>query len=1066
MDAVQWKHVKACFEEGLKLEGEARQHWLGKLSRAQPEIAKEVASLLRREKVATANLQVGALRTRDMSGDFPVDVGDRLGDFYLEACLGEGGMGTVYRARQTGPISRTVAIKIIRAGPTTAETLARFDRERRVAALMDHPNIAQLLEVGTTPSGRPFFVMAYVQGKPLDEVGPQFSLGTRLEWFLQVCQAVAFAHERGVIHRDLNPSNILVTSDPQPCAKIIDFGIAKSLDLPGVQQALETKAGGLMGTPCYMAPEQTRGETADVRTDIYGLGTVLYQLIWGEPPFDPAQQLQKMLQQIQQETPRFLHTRAIPKNKKGLPENIPRELVWILEKALAKMPGERYPSAKALESDIRQLRDGAPVSVGPPRWSYRFGKWLARRRKRLIPIGLGLVLALLVSIWVVHTFSKTARIRRIAQRDRELIRDVERLDRMVAAAKMAPLHHLGQERTAVLEHQRQWLSALDSAYEPGSMLFALGRTHLMLGEDDAAVEAFRRSENQGFQDPLMNYYLGLAYGRHFWREKQALRFLGSPAWRASQLKVLERRFLEPAKVYLDHADAAFVPAPAYLLGWKRFLAGEYVGAIPELERLIQQSGQFYQGHLLIGDCYLALAQADQDQGETEGALHAYKQALAAYREANHIARSDPRGYQGVARVLAARMVLDRTGLNEAVLEDASLAMAGLAHAREILPEDSETLLLEGMVAMRAARYLARSGEDPSFYVCLAQTAAAELRPLEPLRYRAHHIQGAASMFLAIYQYRHGLACEEALEAAKSTFELAVRAVPDSALALQGLADVLVFTSHVKRSRGDDPREDIEAATAALARATILTPERPEVWDALGQVYFQLGRHLDQTGGEPYNAYLGAIRAGTKALQLKEDATFQYNCGLFYLGQTLASLNRECPWESDVEQAIYHFQHAVALSPNYAKAHGQLGLAWLNKAEQKALSGQTFDGPLQQAMAAIHVTISLNPKDALGYLNLARCYLLVGEYRTGPVRNSALAEGESLLVLAIELNPKNAYAHYMFARLRADQERWEEAMASLETSVVLNPREKQTARRDRRFDALKNHPRFRELVGER
>jgi len=959
MEPERWKRIKNLFAEALDLEGENRREWLENLFRLDPQIADQVARLLTLDNAATADLAVGPMVTDCPDGYLPAEVGQTLGDFYLEACLGEGGMGCVYRARQTGPITRTVAIKIIRSGLPTEETLARFDRERRVAALMTHPHIAQLLEVGTTPAGRPYFVMEYVDGKPLDEAGGQFPLEVRLQLFLQVCQAVTFAHGRGVIHRDLNPSNILVTQARPPRAKIIDFGIAKSVDLPAIRQTLETKVGGLMGTPCFMAPEQARGESVDFRTDIYGLGTVLYQLVFGEAPFDPGQPLSTMLQQIQQEPPQHLRAKSRRTVDRTTLGGLPRELYWIIEKALAKDPSDRYPSVSTLEADVGCLLTGEAVSVGPPSWSYRMSKWMARRRKYWLPMGVGMAFLLVAFLMAGHTFLEAAAMRKIAMRDRELVRDVERLDRTVMAAKMAPIHQLTEERTRVRDLQRQWMLEMGSTKAPGGLLFALGRTHLLVGENEMAVDALRRAERLGFQDPLMNYYLGLAYAGHFWQEKQALIAMDSPKGHDQRMAAIERQFLVPAATYLDQAEEDFVPAPAYLKGFQKFLAGDFEAALPGLEQLLADQPQFYPGYLLIGDVSLAMAQARREQGDLDGANYAYQRALAAYR-----------------------------------------------------------------------------------------------------------IQGAAHMFQAIYRYRSGLSCEEALQSARSAFTQAIEVVPDSPQALQGLADVLIFTSHVKRSRGENPSAAIEEALANLNRATRIAPEQPEYWDALGQVYFQQGRNLDEEGEDPFHAFRGAIRAASQALWVKEDAIFEYNCGLYHLGQTLASLKRTCPWDVQAEQAIFHFQMAIALSPNYAKAYGQMGLTWMTQAAEKAKAGEALGDELSHAMTAIHHAISLKPKDALGYINLARCHLLLAEQSPEPERVKQLREGDELLRLALELNPNHAFGLYVFAQLRAAQANLEESLRYLELALDLNPNQRLFATQDPRFQALRHHPGFQTLVKNR
>ena len=204
--------------------------------------------------------------------------------------LGEGGMGTVYRAEQTQPVKRRVALKLIKVGMDSRVVLARFDAERQALALMDHPNIARVYDGGTTAAGQPFFVMELVEGVPITEYCDRHRLPVRarLELFVAVCQAVQHAHQKGIIHRDLKPSNVLVTEvDGRPTPKVIDFGVAKATEFRLTEQSL-ADTGAIVGTPTYMSPEQADPSSMDIdtRTDVYALGVILYELLAGSPPLD------------------------------------------------------------------------------------------------------------------------------------------------------------------------------------------------------------------------------------------------------------------------------------------------------------------------------------------------------------------------------------------------------------------------------------------------------------------------------------------------------------------------------------------------------------------------------------------------------------------------------------------------------------------------------------------------------------------------------------------------------------------------------------------------------------
>ncbi|HXI03956.1 MAG TPA: serine/threonine-protein kinase, partial [Candidatus Saccharimonadales bacterium] len=219
---------------------------------------------------------------------------DSIGPYRILGKLGEGGMGTVYLAEQAAPVSRKVALKVVKHGIGTSAVIRRFDAERQALALMDHPSIARVYEAGETGDGLPYFAMEYVQGEPITDHCDRERLTTRerLELLVEVCLAVQHAHRKGVIHRDIKPSNVLVTRvDGKSVPKIIDFGIARAVEQRLTERSLFTELGMIVGTPEYMSPEQAEftGERVDTRTDVYSLGVLQYELMTGALPFDPAE---------------------------------------------------------------------------------------------------------------------------------------------------------------------------------------------------------------------------------------------------------------------------------------------------------------------------------------------------------------------------------------------------------------------------------------------------------------------------------------------------------------------------------------------------------------------------------------------------------------------------------------------------------------------------------------------------------------------------------------------------------------------------------------------------------
>jgi serine/threonine protein kinase len=329
--------------------------------------------------------------------------GATIGRYKLLQKIGEGGFGVVYMADQEEPVRRRVALKIIKLGMDTKEVIARFEAERQALALMDHPNIARILDGGATDSGLPYFVMELVRGVRITDFCDQhrYSPKQRLELFMQVCQAVQHAHQKGIIHRDLKPSNILVTlNDGVPVPKVIDFGIAKATQQRLTDKTVFTRFLQFLGTPAYMSPEQVEMTSLDIdtRSDIYSLGVLLYEFLTGKTPFDGNELLKagldEMRQRIREEEPLKPSTRlstlqeaecqtaAIQRGVEApkLINLLRGDLDWIVMKCLEKDRARRYEAAHSIAADIECHLKNEPVLARPPSSAYRFTRFLRRQR--------------------------------------------------------------------------------------------------------------------------------------------------------------------------------------------------------------------------------------------------------------------------------------------------------------------------------------------------------------------------------------------------------------------------------------------------------------------------------------------------------------------------------------------------------------------------------------------------------------------------------------------------------------------------------------------------------------
>ena len=458
--------LKTIFSEAIvRQDGPERAAYLDEACRGDAELRAQVEALLRdHEQIGrflgtatgrsarrtrlpeTGDPQPGDTTQAETPGTAaPVGPGSEgpgavIGPYKLLQSIGEGGMGTVYMAEQTRPVRRTVALKLIKAGMDSRQVLARFEAERQALALMDHPNIARVLDAGATDTGRPYFVMELVKGVPITRFCDErrLTLRERLELAIPVCQAVQHAHQKGIIHRDLKPSNVLIALyDGRPVPKVIDFGVAKATGPRLTDQTLYTEFGAVVGTLEYMSPEQAELNQLDIdtRSDIYSLGVLLYELLTGTTPLErkrlKAAAFHEVLRVIREdesprpslrlstteELPNIAACRHVePRKLSGL---VRGELDWIVMRALEKDRNRRYETANGLAADLRRYLDHEPVQAGPPSAGYRLRKFVRRNQRALATAVLVGVLLLVAMGTVAGSLVWMARDRAVRRHETE-----------------------------------------------------------------------------------------------------------------------------------------------------------------------------------------------------------------------------------------------------------------------------------------------------------------------------------------------------------------------------------------------------------------------------------------------------------------------------------------------------------------------------------------------------------------------------------------------------------------------------------------------------------------------
>jgi eukaryotic-like serine/threonine-protein kinase len=517
-----------------------REEFLERACDGDPDLRQRVATLLsvhiHAEELFTecisamrtsADVPESSAAARDLArGVEEEQPGAQIGPYKILQKLGEGGGGAVYMAQQEKPMRRLVALKVIKLGMDTRAVIARFDAERQALAMMDHPNIAKVLDAGATRTGRPYFVMELVRGIRITEYCDQNRLdtGRRLELFIQTCHAIQHAHQKGIIHRDIKPSNIIVTvHDGLPVPKVIDFGIAKATEAPLTDKTFVTMQNQFIGTPAYMSPEQagTGGLDIDTRSDIYSLGVLLYELLTGKTPFDPKaliesgmDEMRKTLREEEPPRPSALLTvlagkdlaTTAARHQTELPRLIALirgDLDWIVMKALEKERARRYETANGLAMDIRRHLSSEPVLARPPSRLYRLQK-LVRRNKVVFVAAAAVSSALLAglgtSTWLF--LKEKEALQRAVEAERQQARLTEETE--LARSNEAKLRRQAESRekitqAAILVSQGRFdeadsMISRESPTEPSvegaALLRSLSQWHALQDRWTRAVDRF------------------------------------------------------------------------------------------------------------------------------------------------------------------------------------------------------------------------------------------------------------------------------------------------------------------------------------------------------------------------------------------------------------------------------------------------------------------------------------------------------------------------------------------------------------------------------------------------
>jgi tetratricopeptide (TPR) repeat protein len=903
-------------------------------------------------------------------------LGAVIGSYKLMEQIGEGGMGLVFVAEQQHPIRRKVALKIIKPGMDTRQVVARFEAERQALALMDHPNIAKVLDGGvigapsdvsrrvaessetrrltSLGSPRPYFVMELVKGVPITEYCDQNQIPVRerLELFLDVCQAVQHAHQKGIIHRDIKPSNVLVMSqDGTPLVKVIDFGVAKAIGQQLTDKTIYTQFSQLVGTPLYMSPEQAgqSGLDVDTRTDIYALGVLLYELLTGTTPFDKERlkeaDYDEIRRIIREEEPPKPSTRistmgqastTISTQRKSDPKRLSQlfrgELDWIVMKALEKDRNRRYESASAFAADVQRYLKDEPVLACPPSAWYRLRKFARRHKAGLGIAALTLLLILLVgggSGWVL--------------RDRAMREEAfdDQMDRALTEAELLIQDLKWPEALPILKRTEQLWEAAGRPRERPERLEKLHKDLAMVQrlediyarpkqeafwigqeQDDAYAKAFQEYGIDVAELPITEAAERIRSRRirreltralDFWSfmrrrvnnqkapEWKVLLELATAAdpdpWRTQLRQCLVRDDRKALHELAASADVGKLPpSNLVLLGWSLNDAG----ALDKAVALLRRGQREHPGDLWVNDAlgffYMKCVQPPQ-----------YDEALRFYSIALGLRPANPYMMHQVGLALQ--------GKGE--LED---AVASYSKAIDLRPDFWEAW-------WRRAEIYVKMGQGKQALAELSHVI--DRNPTDTIAWLA---RGAA------YNQMHDY--KKALADVNKSIELA----PKYAAARSGRA--LVYFNLGKWDK----------ALVDCSKAIELNPASGEAWNTRGAAYCKL------------NQWEKAITALNKAIELDPRMAEAWN-----------NRGSACTKLRQFDKALADLNKAIHLDPRMARAWNNRGWAYSQLRQ--------FD----KALADLNKAIDLDPKDPMAWNHRGVCHSAMEHWEKAHVDSSKALE---------------------------------------------------------------------------
>lgn len=964
MSSERFAKAGDLFDSALAMPPENRSAYLKEACGEDQLLLAEVESLLTAHQQAKGFMQSPAFKNVDLTPpEDHLSEGQQVGAYRIVRQIGRGGMGTVYLAERADEhFKKYVAVKLVKRGMDTDYILRHFRNERQILANFDHPNIARLLDGGSTEGGLPYFVMEYVEGKPIDQYCDEnkLSITHRLELFQQVCAAVAYAHRNLVIHRDIKPSNILVTSGGVP--KLLDFGIAKIMQTD--ETGITATAIHVM-TPEFASPEQAQGQSVTTLSDVYSLGVVLYELLTGYSPYELKSRAPVEIARIITETQPVLPSTKVVD---GLQKRLRGDLDNIVLMALRKEPHRRYQSVEQLSADISRHLEGLPVQARKDTFGYRASKFI-QRNKIAVAIALFAFLGILISAGIAGFIQWRAN--RQAKFLQEFGQEVARIEGTMRIAHLLPLHDIQPEKKQVVQSldrlQKEMENLGTVAYGPGH--YSLGRGYLALQQYQTAYEhLFKAWNDYEYRIPAVEYSLGYSLAMLYHEKlKEAAQTIGKSqlSYKKEQLK---KTYRDPALQYIRSSHFTS-EAAQYVAALLAFFSKDYTDSLKYSDETIKKFPAFYEAQTLQGDIYKAIGDERRDTGKLMEAETFYSKAKEAYLAAAKKGQSDPNIYIGLC---ALQNGIIRMQAHQTENSPEATYNAAISYCDSALKADAENvsaLLTTASTHFEWAYYQRDHGKDITEIMNKAIHDSKSAIHFDPQNPSTHLSLGNAYLNLAEDLVKKQRDPTFHLNLAEKSLELVISKSPEDASAYFSQGNAFFLRARYEKIIGTDPRTSIKKAISAFSKAIDQDPKNPEYYNRLGGAYWRIAEYETHNGLNPTKSLESALNEYRKALKINPMLVDAHGsiarCNTYLAEWKMAS--GEDP-VSSFDSSVSAFESALRINQNDPYALAGIGYAQWKKGEYLYSKRKDPSFALQSARESLQKAVQSNK-------NIMECYAI-------------------------------------------------------------------------------------------